>query len=330
MKVKVSREQLEQYQVLVYLGAVLAGAGAGFLMPGAGRALEVLVWPILAALLYTTFCQVQPSEARRAFRHHRFFAASLLANFLLVPCVVWLLSWLLPPDPAIRLGVFLVLLVPCTDWFVTFTHLGRGNTRLAVAVVPVQLAIQFALLPLYLWVFLGREFVEVVTFGPFLQVFLGLIVVPFVLAAFTRLWASADGTGARWLEITEWLPVPFLAATIFLIAASHAPALGDALGALGWAALVFVIYIAVAAPLAKLIALAIRLNNADGRALAFNVGTRNSFVVLPLALALPVAWEAAVAAIVLQSLVELAGMLGYLWWVPQRLFPGTGPHREPV
>jgi hypothetical protein len=55
-------------------------------------------------------------------------------------------------------------------------------------------------------------------------------------------------------------------------------------------------------------------------------GTRNSFVVLPFALALPEAWEAAIVVIVLQSLVELWGMVAYLWAVP-RILPRDGPRR---
>jgi ACR3 family arsenite transporter len=45
--------------------------------------------------------------------------------------------------------------------------------------------------------------------------------------------------------------------------------------------------------------------------LIFSLGTRNSFVMLPLALSLPGAWSAAVVVIVFQSLVELFGMVPY-------------------
>ncbi|MBI2848347.1 MAG: arsenic resistance protein, partial [Chloroflexi bacterium] len=122
----VTKETLEQYQVVVYLAAVLVGGTAGFLWTTTTERLELLVWPVLAVLLYTTFCQVSFSDTVQAFRHRRFFTASLLANFALVPVIVWALSQLLPSDPAIRLGAFMVLLVPCTDWFVTFTYLGKG------------------------------------------------------------------------------------------------------------------------------------------------------------------------------------------------------------
>jgi ACR3 family arsenite efflux pump ArsB len=65
-----------------------------------------------------------------------------------------------------------------------------------------------------------------------------------------------------------------------------------------------------------------RLDTAAARTVVFSAGTRNSFVVLPLALALPAGREIAVAVIVLQSVVELFGMLFYLRWVPRRLLPG--------
>lgn len=58
----------------------------------------------------------------------------------------------------------------------------------------------------------------------------------------------------------------------------------------------------------------------QARVLAFSFGTRNSFVVLPLALALPAGWELAALVIVLQSLVELLGMAVYLVLVPRILF----------
>jgi hypothetical protein len=50
--------------------------------------------------------------------------------------------------------------------------------------------------------------------------------------------------------------------------------------------------------------------------LTFSLETRNSFVVLPFALASPESRESTVVVIVGQSLVELFGMVLYLWWLP--------------
>ncbi|MCY1548136.1 hypothetical protein D9M68_842270 [compost metagenome] len=82
---------------------------------------------------------------------------------------------------------------------------------------------------------------------------------------------------------------------------------------------VFVLFLVAAALLAKGIAVQLRLPSGQGRTLAFSMGTRNSFVVLPLALLLPAGWEV-VAAVVVQSLVELFGMVAYVWVIPRHLF----------
>jgi ACR3 family arsenite efflux pump ArsB len=81
-----------------------------------------------------------------------------------------------------------------------------------------------------------------------------------------------------------------------------------------------VLFLVVAAVLAKVAAAMFRLPRPQARVLAFSFGTRNSFVVLPLALALPAGWELAALVIVLQSLVELLGMAVYLVIVPRILF----------
>jgi hypothetical protein len=64
------------------------------------------------------------------------------------------------------------------------------------------------------------------------------------------------------------------------------------------------------------------------RALVFSLGTRNSFVILPLTLALPAQWQAATLVVVLQSLVELFGMIVYVWVVPRFLIPSSQVNPE--
>jgi arsenite transporter len=83
------------------------------------------------------------------------------------------------------------------------------------------------------------------------------------------------------------------------------------------------VFLVAAALVAKALARWLALPTAQGRTLAFSLGTRNSFVVLPLALALPAGWEATAVVVVVQSLVELLGMAAYLWWVPRKLFAGA-------
>lgn len=325
-----SRLTLERHQVWIYLAAIMAGLMLGTEYPAIGPDFERLLWPVLAVLLYTTFVQVPLLHVRNAFGDRRFLVAALLGNFVLMPLLVWsMLQWL-PDDPAVRLGVLLVLLVPCTDWFITFTQLGRGNTARAIAVTPLNLFAQLLLLPVYLWLMLPEaDFGIVWRAQDVLPTALALIGLPLLAAAFTERWVEADSDRARWRERLGWLPVPLLALVVFLIAGAQVGVVREAGSVLLTVVPVYIGFLLFAALLAKLLARIFALPMDAGRTLAFSFGTRNSFVVLPFALALPAGWQATVIVIVLQSLVELFGMVFYLRWLPGRLFraspTGQGP-----
>ncbi len=315
------RLTLERHQVWIYLAAIAGGLVLGNAQPSLAPRFEALLWPVLAALLYTTFVQVPLLHTRDAFRDRRFVFAILVGNFVLIPLVVWLaLKWL-PDDPALHLGVLLVLLVPCTDWFITFTQLGQGNTARAIAVTPLNLVVQLLLLPIYLWLMLPAvDFGTALRMEEMLPAALALIGVPLVAAALTERWVEARPERAVWRERLGWWPVPLLAVVVFLIAGAQVGTVREAGPMLLEVLPVFVGFLLVAAVLARLLTRALRLPMDAGRTLAFSLGTRNSFVVLPFALALPAGWETTVVVIVFQSLVELFGMVFYLWWLPRRLF----------
>lgn len=295
----------------------------GTVAPGIGPGFEALLWPVLAALLYTTFVQVPLLHVRDAFRDRRFVLAIVLGNFVLVPLLAWLVLPFLPDDPALRLGVLLVLLVPCTDWFITFTQLGRGNTARAIAVTPLNLLLQLLLLPLYLWLLLpSADFSAALKTEAMLPAALLLIGLPLAAAALTERWVEARPQRAVWRERLGWWPVPLLALVVFLIAGAQVGTVLDSGPLLLTVLPVFVGFLVVAALLVRILTAWLRLTMDAGRTLAFSLGTRNSFVVLPFALALPAGWETTVVVIVFQSLVELFGMVFYLWWLPRHLFRG--------
>jgi ACR3 family arsenite transporter len=312
------RLMLERRQVWIYLAAIAGGLLAGSLWPSIRPAFKALLWPLLVLLLYVTFVQVPLLHLSSAFRDHRFSAAMLLGNFVVLPALVWTMLHWLPDDPALRLGVLLVLLVPCTDWFITFSQLGGGNVPRAIAATPVNLLLQLLLLPAYLYLMARTEMAA--SLAP-AQVWPALLVVliPLAMAALTERWIEARTERAPLRERLAWWPVPLLAGVVFLVAGAQVGAVRDALGLMPVVVPLFVVFLLLAAPVAKGRAGLFRWPAARGRTLAYSFGTRNSFVVLPFALTLPSGWEVAAVVIVVQSLVELFGMVFYLWWIP-RLF----------
>lgn len=309
------REKLENRQVGIYFVAVAAGAVTAAALPGTAF-LGAWINPALAFMLFVTFLQVPLGELRNAFSQWRFLGILLLTNFVAVPLLVAILIQIVPADPMMRLGVLLVLLAPCIDYVVTFSHLGRADARLLLAATPALLVIQMMLLPVYLGVLLDQAAGDLVQIEPFLHAFFWLIGMPLVLAVAMQLWAARSDSGAGIALRLGLLPVPATAAVLFIVAAAVVPQLGDALSA---AVQVFPVYVAfaIAAPLLGwYLARLFRLDPPAARAVAFSAATRNSLVVLPLALAVPGAVPLLPAVIVTQTLVELISELGYVRFAP--------------
>lgn len=315
------RDVLEQRQVWIYFAAIVLGAVVAALVPGTAE-WERAINPALAVMLFVTFLQVPIAEIGRGLRETRFLAALLCGNFIVIPLLAALLVQLTPADnPLLRLGVLLVLLAPCIDYVITFSHLGRADARTLLAATPILLLVQMLVLPVYLTLLLGGGAQgaagALVRPGPFVQAFLWLIALPMVLAAAMQIWAGRTGTsqkgaGQAVRSGLDLLPVPATAFVLFLVAAACLPVLGRAAGP-ALSALPVYIAFAVLAPLAGWgVAAAFGLRARAARAVAFSTATRNSLVVLPLALAVPGAFPVLPAVIVTQTMVELVAEMVYI------------------
>ncbi|MFG1925362.1 arsenic resistance protein [Cryptosporangium sp. NPDC048952] len=319
---------MEQHQVPIYLGALAAGGLVGWAAPDAG--LEPLINPLLAALLYVTFLQVPAAELIRSLRAKRFLGAALTVNFLVVPLVVAAMFPFLPDDRTVRIGVLLVLLAPCVDYVIVFSGLAGGSNQRLLAATPLLLIAQMVLLPFYLFVFLGAGLADVVEPGPFVEAFVVLIVAPLTLAWVTQAWAARRAAGRKVADGASTAMVPLMVAVLLIVVASQVPKLGDRLPDVVRVVPYFVVFLLVMAFVGLGVAGAFRLDVPDTTAIVFTGATRNSLVVLPLALALP--GEPA-GVVVAQTLVEVVGMVSYVRLVPRltsRTAPRDGLPRRPA
>jgi ACR3 family arsenite efflux pump ArsB len=310
------RDTLEQRQVFIYFTAVIVAALVAMLSPGTER-LEWLVNPALVLMLFVTFLQVPVIELGKAITQLRFLVSLLLTNFIIMPLLVAVLLPLLPDEPLLQLGVLMVLLCPCIDYVVTFSQLGRADSRLLLAATPVLLIVQILLLPVYLHVFLGERAAEYAQPGPFFHAFLWLIAVPLAAAALVQWWAKRHQAGMRASDTLGLLPVPATALVLFVVVASVIPQIGNALTAAMRAAPIYILYAIVAPLLGWGVARLFRLESPAARAVAFSAGTRNSLVILPLALVVPGAFPVLPAVIVTQTLIELVAELMYIRVMPR-------------
>lgn len=312
-----TRAQLETQQIPLYFAAVVLAIAAGLLAPDTASHLQALVTPAIAVLMYAMFLQIPFLDLRQGLGNRRFMGALLLANFVMIPLLVWAATRGLVEHPAILIGALLVLLTPCIDYVVVFTHIGKGDSRLTLAATPMLLLVQLVLLPLYLTLMLGAQNPVALSIAPFVEAFVLLIVLPMLLAVLTSVGARRSQAIARWSDAWAWMPVPAMALVLIAVIGSQiVVVLGDFQRLLP----VIPVYVgfALLAPLLGLLSARLfRLQAREARSVTFSAATRNSLVVLPLALALPEDLRVlAAAAVITQTLVELVSELIYVRVVP--------------
>ncbi|MEV7692381.1 bile acid:sodium symporter [Microbacterium sp. NPDC089189] len=304
-----ARAFAERHQIALYAAAIAVGGALGFWVPAIAAALEHAIVPALALLLFVAFLGVPFERMASAFADLRFLSLVLALNFLVVPLVVGMLSRVVAGEPALLAGVLLVLLTPCVDYVIVFSGLAGGARDRLLAVTPLLMLLQIVLLPLYLWALAGPELVAAVEVGPFVEAFLVLILLPLGLAVVTQVLGRRATAVRRAAGHAEGAMVPLMMITLAVVVGSQVAAVGAALGGLLIVVPVFVLFAAVLAVIGVLIARAARLDRPDRIALVFSGVTRNSLVVLPLALALPASFALAPVVVVTQTLIELVAMV---------------------
>ncbi|MFF5021571.1 arsenic resistance protein [Micrococcus luteus] len=318
---------LERHQVALYLAGIAAGAVVGWAVPGAD-AWAVLVEPVLALLLLATFLAVPFAALGAGLRDGRFLGALLVLNFVVVPGVVFGLSRFVAHDDALLVGVLLVLLAPCVDYVIAFTALAGGAAERLLAAAPLLMLVQLVVLPVLLLLVAGETAVAAVDVGPFVRALVMLILVPLAVAALVQRTARRGAPGPRRAAraVEDGMAaamVPLMVVTLFTVVASQIRGVGERLPALAAVVPLFAAFAAVMVALGVVAARCARLDVSAGRALVFSGVTRNSLVVLPLALSLPASLDPAPLVVVTQTLVELGAMVSLVRLVP-RLLPLHG------
>ncbi|MDN5745409.1 MAG: bile acid:sodium symporter [Nocardioidaceae bacterium] len=308
---------MERWQIGLYLLAIGGGALLGWWFPAAAKPLEQAITPVLGLLLFATFLGIPFSAIGRSLRDVRFLATVLILNFVIVPVVAFGLSRFVADEQALLVGVLLVLLTPCIDYVIVFAGLAGGSSERLLAAAPLLMLAQMLLLPLYLFLFVGPGLVAAIEPGPFLEALLVLIVVPLALAAGTQWWARRATAGQLVMTVMEAMMVPLMMATLAVVIGSQIHGVGREITALLAVIPLYVAFLVVMVPLGMAAAQVARLGPGSTRAMVFSGATRNSLVVLPLALALPDVLALVPLVVVTQTLIELLGMVAYVKIIPQ-------------
>jgi len=142
----------------------------------------ILIEPFLMVLLFFIFLRVDIKDIGKSIKNVKYTGTSLLINFVWTPFFAVLLGYLFLGDSMdMRIGFLMLLVTPCTDWYLVFTGITKGNVPLNAAILPLNLVIQVLLLPFYLFLFIGTGSSSF-DMGSMLMGIVYVLVIPFVLA----------------------------------------------------------------------------------------------------------------------------------------------------
>lgn len=143
------------------------------------------VLPFLMLMLYGVFLQVSVKNLGKAFTNIKFTGLGVGINFIWNPLLAFVLAILFLSDiPDIQIGFIMLMVTPCTDWYLLFTALARGNIALGVSILPWKLLLQLLLLPIYLFILVG----QLIEIDPTIigEGVIFVLVIPFIAAFITK------------------------------------------------------------------------------------------------------------------------------------------------
>lgn len=299
---------VEKYQTMFVLVAIVGGLAMGQ-VSGVPAVADGLILPFLMVMLFAAFAGIPLSRLRAAFGNRRVVGSSLLVNFIWNPLLaVGLGAVFLRDRPALWVGLIMLMVTPCTDWYLIFTDIADGDVPLATSLLPYNLVLQLVLLPVYLYVFAGT-LVELPS-DLLLESVVLVLLVPLVFGGLARVGLTRT-KGRAWFART-FLPklgplqIVFLSLAIGAMFASQGEVVLERPE----------ILTLIAVPVVAFYAINLALGFGIGRLLAFSYGEMVCFNNTILSRNSPTALAIAVVAFPNEPLIPLALVIGPLLELP--------------
>ena len=292
-------------QPVIIITAALLGLLLGAVTP-LGKVSSSLIEVFLMLLLYVLFLSIDLKQIKKSFTNVRFTLSAVIINFVFTPLFGYLLGKIFFPGSLdIRIGLLMLLVTPCTDWYLVFTGLSKGNVELGMSILPLNLILQIVLLPVYLLVLIGSEVTMDV--GSLVSSVAMVLVIPFALAYITKaITKNSEKFKVFLSEQGDNLQLLFLCLAVVVMFASEGKNLLDNPLLLAQMFIPLLIFFAVLFFVAQIVGRLQKFPKKDIVALNMTTLARNS----PLSLAI------AVVTFPEQPLVSLALVIGPLIELP--------------
>lgn len=119
---------------------------------------DKLIMPFLTLMLFLLFLQIPFENIKTSLKNIKFTSAAIIINFIITPMLIFILGKLFLINEAdLLIGFVMLTVTPCTDWYLIFTEIAKGNTALGASLLPLNFILQIVLLPLYVLLICGTS-----------------------------------------------------------------------------------------------------------------------------------------------------------------------------
>lgn len=291
----------------ILIGAIICGGLISQFLPTTGQWLNQQVDYTLLLLVGLLFFGVRFNALSRVTQSLPFFTIALLANFVLVPLIGYgVASLFLSAHPLFLVGLVIYFMAPCTDWFLSFTKLAKGDVALGTVLIPINMVIQLLLYPFYLeWFTQNSVQIDAAVVGnALLQWFL----VPFVIAAcahYLLRYLLKPDTFEAMLDKADTASMWLTALLVFQVFAGNFATTLDHIAVLHWVFIAVVVYFILTFVLTEGLSYFCRLAYPKRALLTMTVASRNAPMMLAVTMAVLPEQPLVYAALVIGMLVEI-------------------------
>lgn len=248
---------------------VLAAGAVAVWQPEPFTHLAPAVTWLLALIMLGMGMTLRVSDVTAATRKPLALVTGVVAQFVVMPLVGWLLTQVFSLDPLVAVGVILVGSAPGGTASNVMVYLARGDTALSVAMTTVSTLLAPLLTPLLvLW--LAGDYLPVDFWGLFRSI-LQIVVAPVVLGVLLRLWAPKVVE-----SLVDVMPLVSVVGITVVVLAVVAGSAETVLAAGLIVGLVVVLHNGFGLALGYLAGRAVGLDEYERRAVAIEVGMQNS------------------------------------------------------
>ncbi len=295
-------ELIEKLEPIIIFSAVIIGLIFSNISIIAQNT-EHLINIFLCLMLFGLFLEVPLGELKDSFKNVKFTSTSLIINFIWTPLFGYFLgSLFLKGNVDVLIGFFMLILTPCTDWYLVFTKMAKGDLTLSLSILPINLILQIILLPIYLVIFFSSG--NAMDYSQLAYSLLIVIVIPFIAAQIVKFVLNKD-LHEKASDLFSSLQIWFLSLAVFCIFASQGELLFNNLNSVVTIFIPLILFFIVNVIIDLLLSEKINFTYEEYASLTMTTLARNS----PLALAIAInsfpGHELISIALVIGPLIEL-------------------------